>query len=57
MFIKYQLTMFSAGWRLSAGRTGQAETMVNNSGRSQIKMNMNNATIYRVMYIKCGKYF
>ena len=31
-FLKYQLTFISAGWRLSAGRTGQAKAMVNNSG-------------------------
>ena len=36
---------------LSAGRTGQTKTMVNN------QKNMDSATIYRVTGIKCGKYF
>ena len=31
-FYNYQLTVFSARWRLSAGRTGQAKAIVNNSG-------------------------
>ena len=44
------------GWRLTAGRTGPAKGMVNNSGLGQIKKN-NKATIYKVMDIKCGKYF
>ena len=42
---------------LSAGRTGQAKAMVEHSGLGQIKNNMNRATIYSVMEIKCGKYF
>ena len=54
---KYHLTFISVKWRLSAGRTGPAKSIVNNSGLSQIKINMNKATIYRVMDIKCGKYF
>ena len=42
---KYQHTFFSARWRLSAGRTGQAKSMVNNSGLGQkIKKIMNKAT-------------
>ena len=48
---KYQLTFFSARLRLSAGRTGPAKAMVNNSGLSKIKMNMKRETIYRVMDI------
>ena len=55
-FFECQLTFSSARWRLSAGRTGLAKAMVNNSGVSQIKTNMRRATIYRVMDIKCGKY-
>ena len=51
-FCKYQLTFFSARWRLSAGCTKQAKAMVNNS---QIKNNMNKATLYWLMDIKCGK--
>ena len=44
---------FSARWRLStAGRTGPAKAMVNTSGLSQIKKNMNMETIYRVMDLK-----
>ena len=42
---------------MSAGRTGQAKAMVNNSGLSQIKKNMNKATVYKVIDIKSGKYF
>ena len=56
-FFKYQLSFFSARWRLTAGRTGPAKVMVNNSGLSQIKKNMSKATIYKVKDIKCGKYF
>ena len=33
------------------------KAMVNNSGLSQIKKNMNKATMDRVMEIKRGKYF
>ena len=53
----YQVTLFFARWRLSAGRTGQTKAMVNNSGLSQIKQNMKKAIIYRAMYTKCEKYF
>ena len=46
-FFKYQLNFFSARWHLSAGLTGQAKAMVNNSGlKSRIKKNMIKATIY-----------
>ena len=34
-----------------------AKATVYNSGLSQIKKNMNAATIYRVTDIKCGKHF
>ena len=51
LFFKYQLTFFSAKWRFSAGRTGPAKAMVNNSGLGQIKKNLNKATICRVMGI------
>ena len=44
-------------WRLSAGRTGPAKAMDNNSGLSQINKNMKKATIYRVIGSKCGLYF
>ena len=44
-FLQYHLTFFFARWRLSAGRTGPAKTMVNNSGLSQIKTNIKSATI------------
>ena len=57
VFFKYQLTFFSARWHLSPGCTGPAQAMVNNSGFSQIKTNMKSVTIYKVMDIKCGKYF
>ena len=43
IFLKYQLTFFSASCRLSAGITGKAKAM----------FNMNRATIYREMDIKC----
>ena len=56
-FLKYQLTFLSARWRLSAGCTGQAKALVNNSGLKKIKQNMNKATIYKVMDIKFVKCF
>ena len=40
---------------VSHGRTVPARAMVNNSGLDQIKNNMNKATIYKVMDIKCEK--
>ena len=55
-FLKCQLTFFSTRWRLSAGRTRPTKAMVNNSELSQIKKNMNKATIFRVMEIKRGNY-
>ena len=36
-FLKYQLTFFSARWRLSTGRNGPAKAMVNNSGQIYFK--------------------
>ena len=56
-FLKISAYFFFSRWRLSAGRIVPAKTMVNNSGLSQIKNNMNRETKYRVMDIKCGKYF
>ena len=38
-------------WTLSSGK---ANAMVNNGGRSQIKINMNRALINKMMDIKCG---
>ena len=57
-FIKYKLTFFSARCRFSLDLldTGQAKAIINNDGLSKIKILMSKATIYRVMYIKCGKY-
>ena len=43
---KYWLTFLFARWRLSVGCNGQAKAMVNKSGFSQIKKNMNKLTIY-----------
>ena len=48
-FLKYQYR-----WCVSAGRSGQAQAMINNSELSQRKKNK--ATIYRAMDIKCGKH-
>ena len=45
-FFKYHLTFFTDRWRFSSGRTGQTKEMVNYSGLSQIKMNMNKAIPY-----------
>ena len=56
-FFKYQLTFFSARWRLSTEWTEPAQARVYNSGLSQIKNNMNKATTYKMMDNKCGKYF
>ena len=43
--------------QMSAGRTGHAKAMVNNSRLSNIEKNMNKTTIYRMMNIQNGKYF
>ena len=59
-FLNISLLFFSARWRLSAGCTGPAKAMVNKSGlKVKLKQTQKGQlyTLYRVVDIKCGKYF
>ena len=49
--LNISLLFSSPTWRFSAGRTGQAKAMVNNSRLSEIKKNVNKATIYTIVEI------